>query len=615
MTDNPGIIKTLREIFRFLPVRRTLRFWIILTGMVAVALLETITAGAIAFYAASMANPQAVITGHLPCLQHMAPVIINLDTKGLISILSICVILLIIIKNAAMAATAYASKFFAANISGYLGEYMLKGFLNLPYEWHLQHNSADLIQGISWRQQFGNLITAALKLLSDMLIVTILLTTLLIANPVISLLVFMTLGGTSLLIIRHIRQGMERLAIRHRDYTSSINRQVTQSMHGIKEVKIYNRSSTFTERYDQEVHTFARIDASLHFINQLPGWLLEIMGATMLAMSIWIMFFWFGDSSVKITGTIALLAVASWRILPAMSRILNSANAIRQALPYVHSGLDYLHEIETKSTPDPDTISGGSFKSELKLENVSFQYQGANRMALSSISLTIQRGRTIGIIGTSGAGKSTLVDIIIGLLTPTNGALLLDGEPLTTNNMKGWQAKIGYVPQSPYIAPATLAENVAFGINQQEINHDKVLSCCRMAAMDDFMHQLPDGLNSFIGERGVKLSGGQRQRVAIARALYHNPEVIIFDEATSALDSKNEESIQQTIYSLKNKMTLIIIAHRLSTVEDCDEIVWLEDGLVEKTGETNLVLSEYKKRHKENSSDHKNFHQIIKNKE
>ena len=563
----------------------------ILIGMVAVALLETFAAGAISFYAATVANPQAILADHLPRLEFVIPGITNLDIKRLITILSTGVVLIIILKNAASAVTTYAARLFAANISGYFGEYLLKGFLDMPYEWHLQHNSADLIQGIGWRVYLGNLITAALKLLSDVLIVLILLTTLLIASPAISLLVFLTLGGTSLLIMRQVRHTMERLATAHREYNTSINRQITQSLHGVKEVKIYNRSTAFAERYNQEVHAFAHADARFAFINQVPGWLLEIMGVVMLSSSIWIMFFWFGDSTVKITGTIALLAVTSWRVLPAMSRILNNSNSIRQALPYVHSVLSYLHEIPISEITDQPHHQG--FRNDLRLEKISFQYHGASRNALDDIDLTIKRGRTIGIIGTSGAGKSTLVDVIIGLLPPSAGRILLDGKELDNPSLKAWQALIGYVPQTPYIAPASLAENVAFGLRYSDIDFDKVMQCCHMAAMDDFLHQLPDGLDSFIGERGVKLSGGQRQRVAIARALYRDPEVIIFDEATSALDSKNEESIQQTIYSLKSKMTLIIIAHRLSTVEDCDEIVWLENGRLRMMGESSKVLDAY----------------------
>jgi ABC-type bacteriocin/lantibiotic exporter with double-glycine peptidase domain len=269
-------------------------------------------------------------------------------------------------------------------------------------------------------------------------------------------------------------------------------------------------------------------------------------------------------------------------------------------LPYVHSVLSYLDEIP-KSEITYQPLRQG-FHNELRLEKISFRYHGASRNALSDIDLTIRRGQTIGIIGASGAGKSTLVDVIIGLLPPSTGRILLDGKEMDGPSMRAWEALIGYVPQTPYIAPASLAENVAFGLRHSDIDYDKVLQCCRLAAMGDYLHQLPDGLNTFIGERGVKLSGGQRQRVAIARALYHDPEVIIFDEATSALDSRNEESIQKTIYSLKNKQTLIIIAHRLSTVEGCDEIIWLENGKIEMTGSASKVLERYRRKHSDSNS-------------
>lgn len=603
MHDNLGIIETLKKLFKYLPAKRTRRFWIILLGMICVAVLETITAGVISFYAASFANPHLIIEDYLPRFQHILPGIIYLDSKGLILILSLSVIVLVIMKNTAMAVTSYTTSLFTANISGYLGEHMFSGFLKMPYEWHLQHHSADLIQGIGWSQSFGSLLTAVLKLISDILIVAILLTTILVANPAISLLVFLTIGGTSLLIIKNVRLSMDRLATIHRDYNFSINREITMSLHGIKEAKVYNRTNAFIRKYSRDIIGFARTDARLSFINQLPGWMLEILGISLLSTSIMIMFLWLGDSTVKITGTIALLAVTSWRVLPAMSRILNSMNAIRQALPYVHTGLNYLQEVDDLAEADqsPDYPNIG-LKQEVRLENISFRYEGANKFAISDLTLTIPRGQTLGIIGTSGAGKSTLADIIIGLLHPTNGNITLDSQRLTNENLKNWQTLIGYVPQTPYIAPASLAENIAFGIRTDEINHEKVLKCCKMAAMDDFLHQLPDGINSFIGERGVKLSGGQRQRVAIARALYHDPEVIIFDEATSALDTRNEQTVQQTIYSLKDRMTLIIIAHRLTTVEGCDQIIWIEKGKIRLAGDADTILAQYREHHKQENS-------------
>jgi len=563
--------------------------------MIAVAILETISAGAISFYAATVADPRTIIHDHLPRLNRLIPGIVNLDSRQLIAWLSLGVTLLIIVKNTAQAMVTYASRLFAANISGYLGERLLKGFLGMPYVWHLRRNSADLIQGIEWRRYFGELITASLRALSDILIVAILFFTLLIASPIITLLVLLSLGGASLIITRVIRQQIDHLAARHRDYNQSINLAVTQAIHGVKEIILYDRAATFTRSYDQDVHSFARTDARLSFMNQTPGWLLEIVGIAMLSASIYSMFFLFGNSSVKVTGTIALLAVVSWRVIPAMSRIMNSFNAIRQALPYVEVGLGYLAETE-KQLNHNDAIKPlpAQFANSLKLENVSFSYADASQPALENISIELKKGESLGIIGSSGAGKSTLTDILIGILSPSAGRILLDGKELNAENISSWQRLIGYVPQTPYIVPASLAENIAFGVSPQEIDRDRVLECCRMAAMEDFLHQLPDGIDTYLGERGTRLSGGQRQRVAIARALYHEPKVLVFDEATSALDNKNEAAIQQIIYSLRNKITRVIIAHRPTTIESCDQLAWIQKGHIKMTGSAVEVLSSYK---------------------
>ena len=208
------------------------------------------------------------------------------------------------------------------------------------------------------------------------------------------------------------------------------------------------------------------------------------------------------------------------------------------------------------------------------------------------------------MIGRSGAGKSTLADILIGLIIPTSGMIMIDNIPLDDHNSPLWMSQIGYVPQSACLLDATIAENVAFGLKDKEINTERVLKVCRMAAIEGLLNELQEGINTPIGERGVKLSGGQQQRIAIARALYNSPEVMIFDEATSSLDYKNEKDIQQTIYNLKGKLTMIIIAHRLSTVEECDEIIWLENGSIRKIGRPEEVLSEYQS--EMNTDIHKN---------
>ena len=235
-----------------------------------------------------------------------------------------------------------------------------------------------------------------------------------------------------------------------------------------------------------------------------------------------------------------------------------------------------------------------TFKDRIRFDHVFFAYQGSETPVLHDLCFDIKKGDTVGIIGTSGAGKSTLVDLLIGLLKPNQGTIAIDNKPLTPAWLPQWLAVTGYVSQSPYIYDATLAENVAFGMDPKDIDREQVKKCCTMASMDDFVHDLYHGIDSFIGERGVRLSGGQQQRVAIARALYNNPEVIIFDEATSSLDSRSEKSIQNTIYSYKGHQTLAVIAHHLTTVEDCDTLIWLEKRRIKMTGPPDQVLPAFK---------------------
>jgi len=302
-------------------------------------------------------------------------------------------------------------------------------------------------------------------------------------------------------------------------------------------------------------------------------------------------------SSAVITGTIALLAVTAWRVLPGLSRIVQSLSKLRRSFPYVRQQLDYINEIEkntNKLRNVPANININTFFSKnIRLNNVSFTYTKDRNFSLKNIDIEILKGSSVGVIGSSGSGKSTFVDILIGLLEPQKGSLTVDGKLVNSSNISKWLCCIGYVPQKPYIHDGTIAQNVAFSWAGTEDEKLRVLEACRLASMD-FMHEFSGGINTNIGERGMRLSGGQGQRIAIARALYKNPDIIVFDEATSALDSATEGSILKTIYKLIDlKTTTIIVAHRLSTVKKCDSVVWIEDGEIIMQGSPEVVIEEY----------------------
>lgn len=594
------IIKTLKSILKQLPARKKRQIWFLFLGMVILAGLETAGAGAMAFFASAIADPVKVLnSSYIVDLNNIIKSRVLTHVQGMLIVLSATIVGIITLNNIARGLVAYFSGLYGATMASYLGGKLLTCFLYLPYEWHLSKNSADLALAVTWRQQLINFINSILNVVSDCLITFVLLGCVFFVDPVISLSVSFVVGSCFFIIFRKISRNIDKTAGQVKDFRKSINRQVHKALHGIKDVKVYKLEELFADNYNSQAYFEARLNAVQKLLTQLPSWLIEIAGIAMLSISVCTLYILMESSTVRTTGVIALLAVTAWRVLPAARRIMASLAQIRLSMPFIQNILSYLNEIENTDVPpkyDQNEKNESLFEQKMTLENIAFSYKDSKDYILTDVNITIAKGDTIGIVGVSGAGKSTLVDIIIGLLPPTSGKIKIDGKNLTPRTTATWMHKIGYVPQFPYLCDGTLAENVAFGLKEDAVDRNHVLECCKMAAMEDFLWDLPDGIDTLIGERGVKLSGGQRQRVAIARALYHKPEVLIFDEATSSLDTKSERAIQETIYKFKRRQTLIIIAHRLSTVKKCDFLVWLEKGKVLNSGPPVAILEKYQEK-------------------
>ncbi|CAN2048413.1 ATP-binding cassette, subfamily C, bacterial [Candidatus Magnetomoraceae bacterium gMMP-1] len=565
--------------------------------MVCLSVLETVVLGAIAFFASAISDPEKVLKyTYIVLLRQWIHFDFLTNTRDFIIFISFLVVFLVVLKNIFQAWVNYWSIRYSAVIEGIFGEKLLRGFLNMPYEWHLLRNSADLILVVAnWRAFIGRrTIYAFLQILTDILLVGFMLIALLVVQPFISLLVIIILGGASFFIFTSLRKILDKIAVKSRRYELNINQHATKAIHGFKDVKISGRQSVFLNYYKRDIYNFAKLQGIQQVATGSSVWILESVGFFMISASICIMLFFLDSSTARVSGTITLLAVTAWRVLPALNRILSKIASIRNGLPYVEQILKYCREIEANDIESYEFINNKIiFQNNIHIENVSFAYQNCDTFTLKNIELTFQKGTTVGIIGSSGAGKSTFVDIITGLLSPTEGRVLIDEQVLDNSLRVAWVRNIGYVSQSPYIFDGTIAENVAFGFDNSKIDRDRIQKCCSMAAMDDFIKELPKGIDTSIGERGVRMSGGQQQRVAIARALYQEPSVMIFDEATSSLDTRNEKAIQETIYSFKGKQTLIIIAHRLTTVESCDIIIQLEKGRIKKMGLPSEVLPNY----------------------
>lgn len=586
------------EVFCRIPENRKKQFCLLLAYMILVSSIATIAVGSIALFAAAFSSPERILDSkYIIIAQDILQMDFLRSPRGVMIFLSSLMVFWVALKNILESFLFYCVARFGAAIEAHFGYVLFKGFLHMPYEWHLNRNSADIILALQWRSYIGHsFFNTILKTVNDIFLVSFLVLAVLLANPYVSLSVFMVSGMIAYFIYNKVHHLQEKEAEKCRAYDQSINRQATKGVHGIKDVKISGKTS-FLMNFKNDAYAFARIQGMRSFFERLPIGLLETIGFGALAGVIIFMLFFTNSSSMEVTAVISLLIVAAWRILPAMSRIMVGFITVRNVLPYIKVEMNYINDIESNATYPPsadnDFSDNLSFDDGIDLKDISFAYQNRDAYVLEDINFRIKKGQTVGIVGCSGVGKSTLVDIIIGLLNPSRGHVIVDGRELDMKNRYAWVKKLSYVPQSPYMCDGSIAENIAFGVDPSEIDRDFVLECCRMAYMQDVLDMLPQGINTLIGERGMRLSGGQRQRVAIARALYTMPELMIFDEATSSLDSKSERAIQNTIGALKGSKTLIIVAHRLKTVENCDFLIWLEARKIKMFDTPKNVLYEY----------------------
>lgn len=596
MEKQKTILTIFKKIITNIALRRRKQFWILLGGMISVAALETMTLGAIAFFATAVSSPEKILDSpYIVRLESLITINNFTSIEGLIIILSIFVFLIVVIKNGVTAIVQYWSARFAATIRGFYGEFLLNKFFNVPYEWHLKENPADLINAVEWRFYFGQFIDSFLLLLSDSIVVVVMIGALIIVRPIVTIAILIILGSSSFFILSRIKKVLNKETVLVREYNRHCFKEASKGIHGIKDVIIFGKEKYFHNIFRNSVYSLARLLGKQRLLAHAPSWLLESAGFFMLSFAVISMFFIIKATTTNIFATLALLSVTAWKVLPALNRIMRYITEIRTTIPFIDRVFDYLRRTSVISINNQKTTSRDiMFEKNITFENVYYHYNNESNGALKYCSFVIYKDKSVGIIGHSGAGKSTLVDIIIGLLKPQMGKIYVDGKQIAESDWSKWRSIIGYVPQFPYIYDGSIAENVAFGIPKESIDRDIVIKVCEMASME-FLKNLDKGIDTIIGERGIRLSGGQRQRVAIARALYNSPQILIFDEATSSLDNKSEKEIQKTIYSLRGKHTLIIIAHRLTTVEDCDYLIWLENGKVIKIGNPEEIINEYSK--------------------
>jgi ABC-type multidrug transport system fused ATPase/permease subunit len=498
----------------------------------------------------------------------------------------LCLVGIFLVKNLFLAFLAWRQARFAYGVQVQISQRLFTTYLRQPYTFHLQRNSAQLIRNVTGEvNMFTSAIMSILSISSEFLVLIGITTLLLVIEPMGALTSVAVLGVATWVFQRTTRTRITRWG-KARQYHDGLRIQhLQQGLGGAKDVKLLGRESEFLAQYLTHNVQSGRVAQLQVTLQQFPRLWLELLAVSGLALLVLSMLGQ-GRDTASIIPTLALFAAAAFRLIPSVNRVLVAMQALRFNLPVIN----HLHEELKIALPELVTSQGKNashikplFRTEIRLSNISYTYPGAPAAALNKLSMVIKKGEFVGFIGPSGSGKSTLVDVILGLLPPGEGQMMADGQEIQ-QNMRAWQNQIGYVPQTIYLTDDTLRRNVAFGLPNEVIDDVLVRRAIKDAQLEEFVTGLPSGLETIVGERGVRLSGGQRQRIGIARALYHDPAVLVLDEATSALDTTTESEVMRAVTALQNSKTILIVAHRLSTVAHCDRLYHLEHGRVVAEG-------------------------------
>lgn len=466
---------------------------------------------------------------------------------------------------------------------------LLESVINRPYETFLNINSGDMIRiiGTDVHETFFTL-TTLLSVFTEAIVSLMLVITIFVVSPGITLCIASVLIVMMLLIVSIFKEILRKAGEDEQKSVAGMNKWLLQAIQGIKEVKVTRKEDFFKDNFDQCGKTYVRSLRRRQSLIIAPRFMIEgiCMGAMFIIIAVMI---YFGTDIDKMIPLVAAVAMASIRLLPSVNRISSSINTITYYEPMVDKVIETVHWLDDnedyKKGKNSDFEQKGvvvpRLETSIHFDSISYHYPNTTEYVMDHASFSVKKGEFIGIVGTSGAGKTTSVDILLGLLIPQSGQVKVDGVDIS-KDLNSWLMQLSYIPQMIFMLDDTIRSNVAFGVRRNEIDENMVWDALKEAALDDFVRSLPDGLDTQIGERGMRLSGGQRQRIGIARALYQNPEVLIFDEATSALDNETETAIMESINKLQGKKTIIIIAHRLTTIQACNHIFRVEGGKVVK---------------------------------
>lgn len=573
-------MKTFKKIIDLLTPQESGRFILILIIVLISGLLDVFGVASIMPFIAVLSKPELVETNTILASAYKFSQNFGVNTTSqFLFLLALFSFLTLVFSMVFKALTMYAQLRFAVMREYSLGKRLLEGYVRQPYVWFLNRNSAELGKNIlSEVSRYTNYcLLPMVNIISHSILAIALISLIVFINPTVAFVSFTVLSGSYFIIYKSAGAILEKIG--KKSFRSNEDRfGALQELFGsIKELKVRGLEQTYIDKYSTSAQIYAKALASSQLISQLPRFFIEAIAFGGIIILVLVLLKNNNELTLALP-TIVLYVFAGYRLMPALQAIYRSYADLR----FSNTGLNTLHKdiMSLKSKKTENNNSGLiSLKQNIELKNIYFTYPNAIQPALNNISMTIPSKSIVGLVGSTGSGKTTLADTILGLLESQQGTLTIDDNCIDNNNRKLWQKNIGYVPQNIYLSDDTVLANIAFGVEPGNINDAEVYRSAKIANIHDFViNELSDGYNTIVGERGARLSGGQRQRIGIARAMYHNPQLFIFDEATSALDSITENTVMEAIKKLGKKITIIIIAHRLSTVRDCEKIFLLEKG-------------------------------------
>lgn len=511
----------------------------------------------------------------------------SLDKSQLIQLAVGLILVVYVLKNVFLAASTWIQRGFLTRVTSRIAARMLEVYIRQPYAFHLRKNSSTLIRNT----QDASMLVAAgiepmLTILTEGLIAVALFTVLVVVEPVGTICVIGVLLFATFIFQKFFDQKLQRWGALRQIQKGSIIQTIQQGLGAVKDVQVLGREEWFVNEHRERQSLDANFLRRINTVQAVPRLWLEVMAMAGLAGLVAIMLAT-GKDIDKIIPTVGLFAVTSFKVLPSINKLVSSKQTLRvsrSTIETIHHDLDLPIAVK----PSHENVN---FQFEnVVVDQLNFKYEQSENLVLSNVDLRIQSGEAVGFVGQSGSGKSTLIDIMLGLLEPLSGSVLINGQ--TIENVKqSWQKQIGYIPQTIFLMDDSLRRNIAIGIADNEIDELAIVEALKSAQLEDFVASLPEGLDTVVGERGVRLSGGQRQRIGIARALYHRPSVLVLDEATSSLDTETEHGVMQAVQALQGDKTVIIVAHRLSTVEYCDRLYRLDAGRIVDEGTFDEVMN------------------------